>query len=239
MVRVASPLSFGLAAALLLTGCDGRQDGAAGQEPIDPAVADALADPIMSDLDLVGQNQAGMSLAVTGPTSIGVPPIDRSDAAIAAARDAATDQAGGTLIAPHDPADEDLSALRAAVTPAQMALAARIPRPGCAARIEHSARWAALLPAALPLYPRAAVQEAAGTDAHGCGLRIVHFQTPGAIDDVLAFHHTRLRAAGYGVAHGADGDDHVLRAHRGNSRYLLYLRKAGDGLTRGDLTIAG
>jgi hypothetical protein len=64
---------------------------------------------------------------------------------------------------------------------------------------------------------------------------VVRVKTPVPLEDVLSFHGARLRAAGYAVRHGADGEDHVLRASKGGGGFLLYLRKGADGLTTADL----
>ena len=237
MPRAAS-LVLPTIAAMLLAGCGAAPDKPAPPEPIDAAVVDALADPLMTDPDLTWQNQADAAITVAGPVSSALPPIDRSDAAIAAARDAATELAGGIPAAPSEPAREDLKALRAAITAAQMAQAAKIVRADCVAQIAYTARWAAVLPEPLQLYPRGAVEEAAGTDAAGCALRVVQFKTPVPLADVLAFHNARLRAAGYGVTHGAEGEEHVLRARKGGSAYLLYLRPSAEGLTVADVVVA-
>ena len=136
------------------------------------------------------------------------------------------------------PATENLRSLREAVTAAQMASASGIARGDCVTRVSYTARWAAVLPDALQPYPHGAVAEAAGTDEAGCRLRVVHVQTPVPVDEVLGFHHARLKAAGYAVRPGADGDDRLLRARRGADAFVLYVRQAEDGLTVADL-IAG
>ncbi len=145
----------------------------------------------------------------------------------------------GANVALPDPVAADLKSLRGAVTAAQMALAANVPGAACAGRADYTARWAAQLPEPFQVYPRGAVEEAAGSDAQGCRLRIVHFSTPVAVEDVLAFYHARLRAAGYAVQHGADGGDHVLRGAKGAAGYAIYLRQAADGLTAADIIVGG
>lgn len=239
MHRAAPLLLPGLAGALLLAGCGGAAKDAPPPAPVDAAVIEALSDPIMTDPDLTSQNQAHAAIAVSGPASSALPPIDRSDAAIDAAREAAARLAGGTVLRLPNPSKEDLRALRDAVTAAQMAAAAKLTRADCAGQVRYTARWAAMLPEPVQVYPRGAVEEAAGTDAGGCALRVVHFKTPVPVEDVLAFHHARLRAVGYAVKHGVDDDDHVLRGRKGGSGYLLYVRKAEDGLTAADIVVAG
>ncbi|MBW8753062.1 MAG: hypothetical protein JF595_02745 [Sphingomonadales bacterium] len=224
---------------ILLAGCGAAEKDAPARLPEDAAISDALADPIMTDPDLTSQNQAHAAIAVSGPVSSALPPIDRSDDAIAGAKDAAARLLGGTIPPVPAPSPGEFKALRDAVTAAQMAEAAELADARCTKLAEYTARWAAALPEPLQVYPRGAVAEAAGTDAGGCGLRVVHFSTPVAPGDVLAFHFARLRAAGYPVQHGADGDDHVLRGRKGGARYVIYVRKSEDGLTAADIVVAG
>lgn len=224
---------------LLLAGCGGTAEDVPAPPPQDAAIVDALSDPLMTDPDLVAQNQAHAAIAAGGPVSAALPPIDGSDEAVAAARDEAAQLAGGTIPPPSAASPGSLAGLRDAVTAAQMAAAAGVARGDCAHAVEYTARWAALLPAPLAVYPRGAVEEAAGTDAGGCALRAVHFRTPVAVDDVVAFYHARLRAAGYPVRHQVDDAEHALRGRKGGSAFLVYVRRAGDGLTAADIVVAG
>jgi len=136
------------------------------------------------------------------------------------------------------PSAGDLKPFREAVTAVQMASVAKVSQ-GCVQSAAYTARWAAALTGPLQVYPRGAVEEAAGTDASNCGLRVVHFKTPVPSDDVLAFYHARLRAAGYPVEHVGDGADHLLRGRKGASIYAIYVRKDDDGLTATDIITAG
>lgn len=224
---------------LFLAGCGGTSPDAPPPAPVDAAISDALADPIMTDPDLVSQNGAYAAVAVSGPASSALPPINRDAAAVGAARDEASALLGGSPPAAPAPFSGDLKPFREAVTAAQMASVARIANAACIQNAAYTARWAAALSGPLQVYPRGAVEEAAGTDAVGCALRVVHFKTPVASDDVLAFYHARLRAAGYPVEHVADGADHLLRGRKGASTYAIYVRKDEDGLTAVDITTAG
>lgn len=237
MVRIAVLLS-GTCAALLLAGCGGAAKDAARAKPDDPAVIEALADPIMTDPELASQNDAHAAIVVTGADSAALPPIETGDDAVDAARDDTARLLGGRPPAAPDAGTADLTPYREAVTAAQMAVAARVPGSDCAARMSYTARWAAMLPEPLSVYPRGAVDEAAGSDG-GCRLRVVHFRTPVAVDDVLAFYHARLRAAGFAVEHGRDDAEHLLRARKGGVSYVVYLRGGEDGLTAADLVAGG
>jgi hypothetical protein len=238
MFRSAPRLLTWLAGTVLLAGCGDVDKDAARPAPADPAVEDALADPIMTDPDLTSQNQAHAAVAAAGLVDSALPPIDASPEAIAAARDAAQRLVGGPIGEAPDPAAADLAPLRGAVTAAQMAAAARVTRGECLSSIEYTARWAAALPAPLEVYPRGAVEEAAGSDAAGCALRVVHFRTPVPMGDVIAFYSARLAAVGSPAEHLAQGEDHVLRGRKGALAYLVYVRPAEDGLTAADLVVA-
>ena len=226
-------------AALLLTACGGAPaKKAPAPVPEDAAVIEALADPIMTDLELASQNQAHAAIAVTGMASGALPPINADDAAVDAAREAAARLVGGVMPAVPAAKGGDLGAYREAVTAAQMAVAARVPGSDCAGRVRYTARWAAMLPEPLSVYPRGAVDEAAGSD-DGCRLRVVHFRTPVPVEDVLAFYHARLRSAGFGVDHRQDGDAHLLRGQRSAFGYAVFVRQDEDGLTAADIVTGG
>lgn len=239
MFRPAPRLLTCLVGALSLASCGAAEKDVVRPAPDDAAVNDALADPIMTDPDLTSQNQAHAAVVAAGPVSSALPPIDRSPEAIAAAEDAAKRLVGGTIAEAPEPAAAELGPLRDTVTAAQMAAAARIARGECLAALEYTARWAAALPKPLEVYPRGAVEEAAGSDTAGCGLRIVHFRTPVTVDDVVAFYHARLAAAGYPAEHVAQGGDHGLRGRKGAAAYLIYIRPAEDGLTMADIVVVG
>ncbi|MBV1691177.1 hypothetical protein KRR38_26720 [Novosphingobium sp. G106] len=224
---------------LFLAGCGGASPDTQPPAPVDAAISDALADPIMTDPDLVAQNGAYAAVAVSGPVRSALPPINRDAAAIGAARDEASALLGGAIPAASAPSSGDLTVFREAVTAVQMASIAQVANPGCIQNAAYTARWAAVLPVPLQVYPRGAVEEAVGTDAGGCALRVVHFKTPVAVDDVLAFHYARLRAAGYPVEHIAEGADHLLRGRKGSASYTIYVRKDQDGLTAADIIVAG
>lgn len=237
MVRIAALLS-GAGAALLLAGCGGATKDASRAKIDDAAVIDALADPIMTDPELASQNDAHAAISVTGAVSAALPPIEAGDDAIDAAKDEAARLTGGAPATVTDPAAADLTSFRESVTAGQMAVVARVSGSDCAARVTYTARWATALPEPLSVYPRGAVDEAAGNDA-GCRLRAVHFRTPVAVDDVLGFYHARLRAAGFAVRHEADGAEALLRGSKGGARYVVYLRQGEDGLTMADIVVGG
>lgn len=221
-----------------LSACGGGEDETEAVETADPALTGALADQIMVDPDLAGQNKGGAAMGANGPASAALPPPDKSAEAIAAARAEATKLAGGKI----DPAPAPVSSAEAgaeAVTPAQLAAQAQGAAANCADKVEYSAAWATRLPAALSVYPRGNVVEAAGTDKDGCRLRVVNFVTPVPQKDVLDFYYTRARAAGFDAEHRTEGNDSVLGGSKGAAAYIIYVRKAASGMTEVDVIASG
>ncbi|HEX8485276.1 hypothetical protein [Sphingomonas sp.] len=117
------------------------------------------------------------------------------------------------------------------------ALAAQVPgTAGCAATIGYSAMWATRLPAAFPLYPDAAVAEAAGNDRGGCALRIVSFAASAPPARTLAWYAARARANGYSVER--TGDTRVA-GQRGPATYVVYAQPRTGGGSDVDLIVDG
>ena len=224
----------------LLAGCEAKKPADQAQDR-DPAVAGALGDEIMVDPDLARQNPQNAALAGGGPASALIPPEGKSAEAIAAARAAAAKLAGGRLQHAPDPqTGSGAAAGQTAALTARVVLGKHGAGTGqdCAAKVDYTMAWAAKLPAPFPVYPRGHVQEAAGTDADGCRLRVVNFVTPVPLGDVTDFYWTRARTAGFAATHRLDGGDHVIDGTKGAAAYVVYLRTRG-GLTEVDLVTNG
>jgi len=225
-----------MATALLLAGCGKKADEPTPAES-DPALAGALGDEIMVDPEMSGNG--GAALAPNGG-KIELPAQQRSPEAIQAARDEAMAQAGGNLkSAPPAQTGSTSSLVESAATAAQVAQTAKAASADCTKKAQYSATWAAKLPKDLPVYPRGAVQEAAGTDADGCRLRVVNFVSPVTPKDVIDFYFTKATGAGYGAEYRMGGADHVLGGRKGGQAYVVYARKLGNGLTEVDLVASG
>lgn len=236
MKNTARLMALGLAGTLVLAGCNSDKKKPEGAET-DPAMSGALGDQIMVDPDMAGQD--GAALAANGG-QITLPPEDRSPEAVAAAKADAAAVVGGKLSAAPQPQKGGAAALtEAAATAAQVAQASKAARTDCAAKVEYSNTWAARLPAEIPVYPRGAVREAAGTDRDGCALRVVNYATPVAPGDVMSFYYTMAGRGGYGADYRLDGNDHVIGGRKGGRAFVVYARKLDNGVTEVDLVTSG
>ena len=229
-------------AALLLTGCGWFGDDA--EDPVrddDPATTGALGDQIMVDPDLAGQNRADSAAFI--PSGDGsVPTVDGGAEAIAAARADALRIVGGPGKMQKAPEPREVAGALpadAALTAAARAAAAPGANGDCAARAQYTMQWAARLPAAFPVYPRGAVQEAAGSDASGCSLRVVNFVTPVPLGEVMDFYYSRARGAGFSAQRVLQEGDDVLAGVKGAASYVVYARRLPSGHTEIDLVTSG
>lgn len=212
-----------VAPAILLAACSGQDEG---------EVAEA---ELAADRELARGGEAGTALP--GASDGGLAQIDTSPEAIAAARTRAVEMVGGEG-ALRRPAKPRVLEGTDNVTPAMRQAARAAVEPGgedCASKVAYSAAWAARLPGAFPVYPRASTLEAAGTDEGACNLRIVTFRTPVPLADVLAFYTTRAQAAGFGAEHVQAAGDNILSGVKGRSAYVVYARRLDGGVTEIDL----
>jgi hypothetical protein len=225
--------------AVLLAGC-GSEQAQRDAEPGDPVLSGALADQIMVDPDLVGQNRIGHVASL--PWRDGsLPAVDSGPQAIAAARAEAFRLVGGPGRMREAPQARAVAgALPEGGTLTAAARAAASPGGGnCASRAQYTMHWAARLPSAFPVYPHGAVQEAAGTDEEGCSLRVINFITPVPPGEVMNFYFTRGAAAGFSSERLVQEGDDVLAGVRGQSSYLVYARRLSNGDTEVDLVTSG
>lgn len=221
-------------AALALAAC-GRAPPAPEQKPeLDPAIVAALADPIMIDPDLASQN--GGNAAITLDTFDAVPLDDLSPEALDAAKAEAARLAGGMIRTAPEPS-EDGAAEVPAITAGQLAAALPSLPAGCAAGLRYGYGWATTMPAALPIYPRGHVEEAAGSNA--CGLRSVVFSTPVDPATVIDFYFTRAGDGGYSAQRSRRGEADVLSGTKGSAVFLVRVRRAANGLSEVELATRG
>ncbi|TCM17308.1 hypothetical protein EDF56_106425 [Novosphingobium sp. PhB165] len=228
MTRAAASV-VGLMLAAAIAGCHAKSDKPA----VDKTEA-TLGDRIVVDPAMTGE-----STSAAPESGITLSPASRSPESVEAARQSAAELAGGLQPLPT-PTRGSASALaqRVAAT-AQVSPAARAAKTDCAGKVQYAAAWGTRLPAELPLYPRAAVQEAAGTDADGCALRVVSFGTPVGAGDVIGFYRAMALKAGYTAEYRLDGSDSVLGGDKAGRAYVVYARKQANGVTEVDLATSG
>lgn len=227
-----------LLCAVALAGC-GEDTIAPAREPVDPAVLAALGDQILVDPDLARQNEG--SAALTGGIDHALPLPNRSLRAIDAARAEALAIVGGRdklLALPAPAGTSEAPPLVARLSVVSRARHAGAPQ-RCVAALTHDFGWAARMPAAFPIYPHGATQEAAGAESGGCSLRAIHFRTPVAAEEVLAFYHTLAQGADYASTLATAGDERVLRAAKGDAALAVFARQTPSGITAIDLVTWG
>ncbi len=226
-----------LCPALLLTACGSGDDGKEKAGSEDGAMSAALGDEIMVDPDLAGQNNANSAVSA-GLRDGSLPPEARTDEAISRARAEALKLVGGSgklLSAPEAMEVSGSLPAEAALTAAARAAAAPGGEANCADKAEYTMKWAAKLPKTFPVYPRGAVQEAAGTDDGACNLRVVNFVSAVPLNTVLDFYYTRATQAGFSTQRVREGEDDILGGVKGKASYVIYFRKLASGSTEVDL----
>lgn len=205
----------------------------------DPAIVGALSEPLLSDPDLVGASRTATMLSGGGPADGGLPLFGPDEKEADRARAEAADLLSGPVPAgPPPEAGAEQSPLAGAATAAAMAAALPFAAK-CAPSLDYSFRWATRLPAALPAYPRAHAQEAGGSDAAGCKLRVVNFRTPVGVADVIAFYHASAARAGLDPRVTTAGEDQVVSGGKGSLSFAVHARKMADGMTEADLVTNG
>jgi len=201
---------------------------AVNAQDVDPALAASLEDQIMVDPSLSAQANRD---SVRPPAEPMRAPIPADGPASGQANgDAAT---GKLLAAPK------AVAMDAPETPMTLgALASQQARrngQSCGAELGYSQGWATRLPADLPLYPRARVSEAAGSDAGGC--RAVSFTSGAPLQSILDFYYTQAVRGGFTAEHRVDGAEHMLGGTRAKDEgaFIIIARARAGGGTEVDL----
>jgi hypothetical protein len=228
-----------LAPLALLAGCGSKRQAPTPED--DPAMNAALQDRIMVDPDLVGQNRANAA-AMLPDGSGSIPVVDSSPEAIAAARSDALGLVGGPGRMKQAPDPRKVAGSLppgSTLTAAARAAASPGGSKDCAGQVSYTAGWAAKMPETFPVYPRGAVQEAAGTDEGVCRLRVVNFLTPVPLGDVIDFYFTRAIDAGFATDHALIDGENTFGGSKGDSSFVVYAHRRDDGLTSVDLVTNG
>lgn len=225
---------------MLLSACSGAPHTGAPGDPFaaDPLVAAALHDPLMSDPDLSARNEANAVLGFAADTA--VPLLAATPEAAQAAREAGRLEllAEGTMPSLPSPVAAPF-ALPAPGGTAQAGLGALGASKACIAGLEEGFGWAAKLPKVAAIMPHGMVVQAGGSDAAGCGLRLIRYQTAAPGEAVLQYHYVRAGRAGLkplrhaGKVKGAG--ESITASGPSGEALLVTLRKAASGLTSVDL----
>jgi hypothetical protein len=227
------------ASGLALSSCKGRDPAQPDKPTEDPALTSPLQSQIMVDPDLAEQSHAGSALAGGGPPTMEVPTIETGREAVTAAKDEAAKLAGKSIASVPVPSGKVDMAAAEAITPAQLARLVKGPGTRCAAKLAYGAAWSLRLPAALPIYPRGHVQEAAGVDKDGCQLRVVSFLTPVEPDQVLAFYQALGKKAGASITLTKSDAVQALVGDKRGLSFLIRTRKQSAEVSSVDLVVNG
>lgn len=221
MRRVFSILLLGLA----LSSCGGTSadpkaekldERLLGKGNADPVLTAALEDQIMVDPSLANMANRNAVRTADAPMTAPLPPETTGPSAAAERPDAPT-----------------LGQMAA-----NQARAARDKFAGCALDVAYSQGWANRLPADLPLYPRARVEEAAGTDRPGCKLRAVTFTTMAPPRAVIDFYIGQSKRAGFASSTEAKGKETLVGGTRSDgAAYYVVVTPAEAGGTIVDLVL--
>ena len=176
-----------------------------GKGNADPALTAAVEDPIMVDPQLSAQSNKDSIRPPDTPFAAPVPPGE-----------------GGMT----GPPGRTLGALAA-----RQAQIAKDKFNGCSLDVAYSMQWADRLPVELPLYPKARVAEAAGSDYQGCSLRVVTYAAPAPPRSVAGYYLALANRAGFRSDGHAEGTGYMVSAWRPNDGAAFYatLQPSGTG----------
>lgn len=235
------------AAALLLGGCADTGNSLAdvdneliGANQSDPALTAALEDQILVDPSLTQQSNRDAARPSSEPGRAPIPP-ERADADSARLAQAEAAKGGKLLSAPAPSRTATVRGSGDSAAPVTLGELAKqqAKAPGGAsskcggnASVEYDMGWASRLPAAFPVYPRAAVSEAAAINGPGCAVRIVSFASDAPMQALLDYYYTQAVRGGYGADHELHGADHILagvRARDDAAYYIILTDRPGGG----------
>ncbi len=216
MIRV-SLLTGVAVATLALSGCDKKTEQTeldridaklGGKTGADPALSAALEDQIMVDPNLKDQANEDSIRPTNEPFQAPMPV--QSDAQEAAS---------------SRPTLGSLATQQAALNKDRFK--------GCSLDVQYSMTFANRLPPELPLYNRARIAEAAGSDTSACRLRALTFTVDAAPDAVTNYYKTIAERAGFAVSAANEGDEMLVSGLRARDGFAFYVisQRAGSGTT--------
>jgi len=236
------PALLGIAA---LAACGGgnsdnnpaRLDAKLVGNAVDPALRDAIEAPIASDPDLTDQSNRNAVRPPDRPLDGSVP----SGLSPTNAKEAVLKLVGGSLLE-TPPATSSVTSTKGPVTLGEKAAQdAHLKKCG-QQDLRYDMQWATRLPADFPIYPGAALTEAAGASAKGsCGLRAISFTTTTSLKPVMDFYYTLARRGGYSAEHLEENDASILGGtrERDDRAYFVSLVPIGGGGTSVQLIVNG
>lgn len=233
-----APLSTLLAITLALA------VAACGSEPVDeqrsdvtgtdPLLTNALGDPLMVDPDLAYRNQANSAIAINHDHAL--PPLEAREELAERAREAARRDLlrDGPIPDLPFPLSDDRGQILADLKFAGEIVTAVGGPSRCNGSLEEGLVWAANMSATAAIMPHGMVQQAAGTNANGCTLRVVRYLSPAGVEDALQYHYTRadrarLRPALY------ESPEMIVAAEGREEALIVHAREGVGGLTAVDL----
>jgi hypothetical protein len=178
--------AFPLLVLAAVSACSASPSGKAGGNDVDPAIAAALADPLMADPALDRRSNNGALRPADQPFQAMVPP---------GVPDPLRGDAAPGVLARLRPAMADGFA-------------------GCRFDVAYSYGWAARVSPELALPSEAQVAEAAGSDAPTCALRLVAWSASPAPDAVLAGYRRLAGPSGYALKETTQGSATIMTARR-------------------------
>jgi hypothetical protein len=191
----------------------------------DPALTNALQDQIMVDPNLTQQANDHSARPADNRRQAPIPP------GTTIANAPAVSAPKGALRAPAPtPASTSSRMTLGELAKSQATLSRR--GPGCDHNVQYSAAWANRLPSAIPLYPDARVNEAAGSDTAACRLRVVSFASAAQLQTLIDWYYTVAIRAGYSSEHQQKDGQHILAGARekdGGAYYIYFTRRPGGG----------
>ncbi|MFL0672382.1 MAG: hypothetical protein ACJLS3_13455 [Erythrobacter sp.] len=232
---VAAGLALALGACDLLGGTDAARSAKPGAALADPVMARALHDPLMSDPDLARRSQANAAIAFADSGAL--PVFAATPEAAARARDAARAEllaAGSIPAATAVTPGSGGAALADQAAPAELLAAAGAPG-ACRAGVREGFGWAARLAAPAAIMPQGMVDEAAGSDAARCRVRVVRYQTAASVDDAVAYHDTLAQRAGFTVQRYAEPEAILAASGKKGETLRVHVRRLDSGMSAVDL----
>lgn len=223
---------------LIPAACSGTTDDRAADPALiaaDPVMARAYHDPLMSDPDLASRNEANAALGFVDSSALPVFPA--TAAAAQAAREAGRLELldGGSIPDLPRPRNDPRGKPLGAMASAADLLAALGAPANCESRLKEDFAFAADLPKVAAIMAQGMVVQAGGANSAACRIRIVRYQTPAAVTDVLQYHYARAVRAGLNAARHTAPEDIIAATGTDGETLVVHVRPIANGLTGVDL----